>query len=43
METNPPRRCVTTVAPVKASQAFTPSREGIFRGELSTLCRVYGA
>jgi hypothetical protein len=27
---NPPRRCATAVAAVKASQAFTPSREGIY-------------
>ena len=28
---NPPWRCATAVAAVKASQAFTPSREGIPR------------
>ncbi len=27
-------RCATAVAAVKASQAFTPPKEGIFRGSL---------
>ena len=31
--TNPPRRCATAVAAVKASQAFTPSDGGDFKGE----------
>ena len=30
---NPPRRCATAVAPVKASQAFTPSDGGDFHSE----------
>ena len=30
---SPPRRFATAVASVKASQAFTPSKEGIFKGD----------
>ena len=35
---NPPRRFATAVAAVKASQAFTPSTEGIFRGAAHSKC-----